>query len=66
MHKKLLTVAVAGALAAPLAAMADVTVYGTIDTGIRSTSKVCEPPDQTGNLTSRPRRNARRRPACCP
>lgn len=52
MHKKLLTVAVAGALAAPLAAMADVTVYGTIDTGIRSTSKVCEPPDQTGNLTS--------------
>jgi predicted porin len=40
MQKKLLTVAVAGALAAPLAAMADVTVYGTIDTGIRSTSKV--------------------------
>jgi predicted porin len=40
MQKKLLTVAVAGALAAPVAAMADVTVYGTIDTGIRSASKV--------------------------
>ena len=52
MQKKLLTVAVAGALAAPLAAMADVTVYGTIDTGIRTASKVCQPPDQTGSLTS--------------
>jgi predicted porin len=41
MQKKLLTVAVAGALAAPVAAMADVTVYGTIDTGIRTASKVC-------------------------
>jgi predicted porin len=40
MQKKLLTVAVAGVLAAPAAAMADVTVYGTIDTGIRQQSKV--------------------------
>jgi predicted porin len=39
MQKKLLTMAVAGALAAPVAALADVTVYGTIDTGIRSQSK---------------------------
>lgn len=35
MQKKLLTVAVAGVLAAPVSAMAAVTVYGTIDTGIR-------------------------------
>ena len=42
MQKKLLTVAVAGALAMPVAAMADVTVYGTIDGGIRSTSKVAD------------------------
>ena len=35
MQKKLLTVAVAGVLAAPISAMAAVTVYGTIDTGIR-------------------------------
>ena len=40
MQKKLLTMAVAGALAAPLAAFAQVTVYGSIDTGIRSQSKV--------------------------
>jgi len=40
MQKKLLAVAVAGVLAAPVAAMADVTVYGTIDTGIRTSSKV--------------------------
>ena len=51
MQKKLLTVAVAGALAAPVAAMADVTVYGTIDTGIRSASKVCESP-QSGTVTA--------------
>ncbi|HEX5093278.1 MAG TPA: porin [Burkholderiales bacterium] len=41
MQKKLLTAAVAGVLAAPVVAMADVTVYGTIDTGVRSASKVC-------------------------
>ncbi|MDH4096192.1 MAG: porin [Betaproteobacteria bacterium] len=35
MQKKLLTAAVAGVLAAPISAMAAVTVYGTIDTGIR-------------------------------
>jgi predicted porin len=40
MHKKLLTVAVASALAAPVAAFADVTVYGSIDTGIKQQSKV--------------------------
>ncbi|HJS36857.1 MAG TPA: porin [Burkholderiales bacterium] len=40
MQKKLLTVAVAGALAAPVSAMAAVTVYGTIDTGIRMATDV--------------------------
>lgn len=39
MQKKLLTMAVAGALAAPVAAFADVTVYGTIDAGIRNQTK---------------------------
>lgn len=39
MQKKLLTMAVAGALAAPVAAFADVTVYGTIDTGLRNQTK---------------------------
>jgi len=40
MQKKLLTVAVAGALAAPVSAMAAVTVYGTIDTGVRMQTDV--------------------------
>jgi len=40
MQKKLLTVAVASALAMPAVALAQVTVYGTIDTGLRSASKV--------------------------
>lgn len=40
MQKKLLTMAVAGALAAPVAALAQVTVYGSIDTGIKQQSKV--------------------------
>lgn len=40
MQKKLLTVAVAGVLAAPVSAMAAVTVYGTIDTGIRMQTDV--------------------------
>jgi predicted porin len=39
MQKKLLTMAVAGALAAPVAAFAQVTLYGSIDTGIRNQSK---------------------------
>jgi len=39
MQKKLLTMAVAGALAAPVAAFAQVTVYGSIDTGIKQQSK---------------------------
>jgi predicted porin len=40
MQKKLLAMAVAGALAAPVAALADVSVYGSIDTGIKQQSKV--------------------------
>lgn len=40
MQKKLLTLAVAGALAAPVAAFAQVTVYGSIDTGIKNQSKI--------------------------
>jgi predicted porin len=40
MQKKLLTMAVASALAAPVAALADVSVYGSIDTGIKQQSKV--------------------------
>jgi predicted porin len=39
MHKKLLTLAVAGALAVPAVAFAQVTVYGTIDGGLRTQSK---------------------------
>jgi predicted porin len=40
MQKKLLTAAVAGALAMPVAALAQVTVFGTIDTGVRNISKL--------------------------
>jgi predicted porin len=40
MQKKLLTAAVAGALAMPVAAFAQVTLFGTIDTGIRNQSKI--------------------------
>jgi predicted porin len=40
MQKKLLTAAVAGALAMPVAAFAQVTLFGTIDTGLRNQSKV--------------------------
>lgn len=40
MQKKLLAMAVAGALAAPVAALADVSVYGSIDTGIKQQSKL--------------------------
>ena len=36
MHKKLLGLAVAGALAAPVAALAQVEVYGTIHMSINS------------------------------
>jgi predicted porin len=39
MHKKLLTLAVAGALAVPAVAFAQVTVYGTIDGGLRNQTK---------------------------
>lgn len=50
MQKKLLTMAVASALAVPVVALADVTVYGTIDGGIRNTSKL---DDGTGATDSR-------------
>lgn len=40
MQKKLLTAAVAGALAMPVAAFAQVTLFGTIDTGLRHQSKI--------------------------
>ncbi len=40
MQKKLLTVAVASALAMPAVALAQVTVYGTIDGGLRQQSKI--------------------------
>jgi predicted porin len=40
MQKKLLTMAVAGALAAPVAAFAQATLYGSIDTGIKQQSKL--------------------------
>ena len=49
MNKKLLAAAVAGALAVPTAAMA-VEVFGTIDTGIRSQSKVVTTSPSTGSL----------------
>lgn len=39
MQKKLLSMAVAGALAAPVAAFADVTVYGSVDGGVKNQSK---------------------------
>jgi predicted porin len=50
MQKKLLTVAVASALAVPLAAFADVTVYGTIDGGLRTSNKL---DDGTGATDSK-------------
>jgi len=40
MQKKLLTMAVASALAVPVVALAEVTVYGTIDPGLHNQSKV--------------------------
>jgi len=40
MQKKLLTMAVASALAVPAVAFAQVTVYGTIDTGLRQQGKI--------------------------
>lgn len=43
MQKKLLTLAVASALAVPAVAFAQVTVYGTIDTGVRNISKIATP-----------------------
>ena len=57
MNKKLMAVAVAGALAIPAVAFAQssVTLYGTIDTGVRNQSKVQDPTaatGTTGTLTS--------------
>jgi len=51
MQKKLLTVAVAGALAAPVAALAQVTLYGSIDTGLKQTSKILTSTGTDSNLT---------------
>jgi len=50
MHKKLLTVAVAGALALPAVALAQVTVFGTIDGSIRNQSKVNMGAGATGGV----------------
>jgi len=50
MQKKLLTMAVAGALAAPVAAFAQVTVFGTIDGGLRSQSKAQTATGDDSNL----------------
>ena len=50
MQKKLLTVAVAGALALPAVALAQVTVFGTIDGSIRSQSKVNLAAGGTGSV----------------
>jgi len=52
MQKKLLTVAVASALAVPVVAFAEVTVYGTIDPGLHSQSKIFTAPAQTGSRLS--------------
>lgn len=52
MQKKLLTVAVASALALPAVALAQVTVYGTIDTGIRNISKLATPDKAAGSTDS--------------
>jgi predicted porin len=50
MQKKLLTMAVAGAFAMPAAALAQVTVFGTIDGGIRSQSKAQTASGDESNL----------------
>ena len=50
MQKKLLTAAVAGALALPVAAFAQVTVYGTIDGGLRNQSKAIVGGAEESNL----------------
>ena len=54
MNKKLLAAAVASALAIPAVAFAQssVTLYGTIDTGIRNQSKVIETPTTDGSVTT--------------
>lgn len=54
MNKKLLAAAVAGALAIPAVAFAQssVTLYGTIDTGIRNQSKVDDGAGGNGSVTS--------------
>ncbi|MGH8747376.1 MAG: porin [Burkholderiales bacterium] len=54
MNKKLLAAAVASALAIPGIALAQssVTLYGTIDTGIRNQSKIVTGPGTDGTLTS--------------
>ena len=49
MNKKLLAVAVASVLAAPATALAQVTLFGTIDAGIRNQSKVQIAPPATAD-----------------
>jgi predicted porin len=50
MQKKLLTVVVAGAFAMPAAALAQVTVFGTIDGGLRNQSKASVAGGDESNL----------------
>lgn len=54
MNKKLMAAAVAGALAIPAVAFAQssVTLYGTIDTGVRNQSKVIKSATEDGTVTS--------------
>jgi predicted porin len=51
MQKKLLTLAVASALAMPAVALAQVTVFGTIDTGLRNQTKAIVGVDDGSVLT---------------
>lgn len=52
MNKKLMTVAVASALAVPGLALAEATVYGTIDPGLHNQSKIFTAAGQTGSRMS--------------
>lgn len=53
MNKKLMAAAVAGALAIPAVAFAQssVTLFGTIDAGVRNQSKVVITPTTSGSRT---------------
>lgn len=52
MQKKLLTMAVAGALALPAVALAQVTVYGTMDGGLRNQTKALTAGGDGGVMTA--------------